>query len=308
MKIEGLGGISAEVVADSVNIFGDRLTTLRLHYHRFIHAEFLRHRMFSHSVSSSRAIPVPKMIEQVEDDYACPIYWGKNQPGMTAKEELEQPGGNGYDVMWGDFANANCDFAREMNENEIHKQVTNRVLEPFQFINQVVSGTDYSNFFYLRLDGAAQPEIQELARVMYEAMNQSTPITRRDTHHLPYITEDMREQYSIEEQIMISASICAQSSYRLSDPSLVKAKMIYKKLVESRPLHASPFEHMAKPFSEEEYKLRLKHTHEFKNALIQLGFEEKYADTKARIMMYEGNYRGWAQSRKSMPEETCYEY
>ena len=81
--------INAKIVADSMSPEGVRLTTLQLRYPRFILAEFNTHRVFSRNSSSSRAIPVKKMLEQVQTDPAMPVWWGKNQPGMQAREELE---------------------------------------------------------------------------------------------------------------------------------------------------------------------------------------------------------------------------
>jgi len=79
--------ITAKVIADSV-FQGHRLTTLILEYPRFIHSEFMTHRVFSRNASSSRAIPVRTMLWQVIRNPAMPVHWGKNQPGMQAKEEL----------------------------------------------------------------------------------------------------------------------------------------------------------------------------------------------------------------------------
>ena len=293
--ILGKGGISAEVIADSINIFGDRLTTLRLHYHRFIHAEFLRHRMFSHSVSSSRAIPVKKMIEKIKEFPATPVYWGKNQQGMSADEEIENI--DSAKFLWNNAKEKMCDTATLLNDESCHKQVTNRVLEPFQFINQVVSATDWDNFFYLRIDKGAQPEIQCLAKCIYEAMQYNTPVLRRDSYHLPFIDKEMLEKYGLKDSIKISASVIAQSSYRKEDRSLKKAEIIYDKLVNSRPLHSSPFEAIAKPFSEEEQMIRV----EAFNLLERNGVDGKLA-------MYNGNYKGWAQERKNIKNETCYDY
>lgn len=301
------GNITAKVVADSINAFGDRLTSLELHYPRFIHAEFLRHRMFSNSVSSSRAIPVNKMLDQIEINPAMPIYWGKNQSGMSASEEIEDT--HLASEVWTNALYGAIECADELRELQVHKQITNRLVEPFQFINQVVTATDFDNFFYLRIDSAAQPEIQELARVMYQAMIESNPnVLRNNSYHMPYITDSMLQSYTIEECQKISASMCAQSSYRLADDSLEKAEMIYKKLVESRPLHASPFEHIASPFSEEENMLRAEHKDSLKRALLMLGQDEDYAEAKSKMLMYEGNFRGWSQMRKKIKNETCYNY
>ena len=81
-------GIAARVVADSISPEGRRLTTFVLTYPRFIHAEFMTHRVFSRNAASSRAIPAKKIRRQVRLDPALPIHWGKNQPGMSADEEL----------------------------------------------------------------------------------------------------------------------------------------------------------------------------------------------------------------------------
>src|SRR4051812_11787989 len=81
--------IKAEIIADSLNPSGSRLTTFILEYPRFVHAELMTHRMFSKNAASSRAIPIEKMIQQVIDNPAMPVWWGKNQSGMQAKEELD---------------------------------------------------------------------------------------------------------------------------------------------------------------------------------------------------------------------------
>jgi hypothetical protein len=76
----------ATVIADSVNLMGDRLTTMVLTYHRMIHSEFMTHRMLSKNSSSSRAIPVEKMIALVESQEVYPLHWGRNCKGMSAKK------------------------------------------------------------------------------------------------------------------------------------------------------------------------------------------------------------------------------
>jgi thymidylate synthase ThyX len=80
--------IKSEIICDSLNPVGDRLTTFIFEYPRFVHAEFMTHRVFSRNAASSRAIPIEKMIEQVKINPAMPVWWGKNQSGMQAKEEL----------------------------------------------------------------------------------------------------------------------------------------------------------------------------------------------------------------------------
>jgi hypothetical protein len=69
--------INAKIVADSLSIHGDRLTTLLITFPRFILAEVNTHRMLSKNTSSSRAIPFEKMIQSVEKDPFIPIAWQK---------------------------------------------------------------------------------------------------------------------------------------------------------------------------------------------------------------------------------------
>lgn len=81
--------IKSEIIADSISSQGCRLTSYVLEYPRFIHSEIMTHRVFSKNASSSRAIPIEKMIEMTKTNPAMPVWWGKNQSGMQAKEELD---------------------------------------------------------------------------------------------------------------------------------------------------------------------------------------------------------------------------
>jgi len=56
--------IEAQVICDSVSPAGKRLTTMKLRYPKFVHGEFMTHRVFSRNASSSRAIPTAKYIEE----------------------------------------------------------------------------------------------------------------------------------------------------------------------------------------------------------------------------------------------------
>lgn len=262
--------ITAKVIEDSVAPNGKRLTTLQLMYPRFIHAEFMTHRVFSRNASSSRAIPVAKMIQQVRAAPAMPIHWGKNQPGMQAHEEHDAPVeglrdlyGSTYGDLpiqqaWQVAAEHAAFIAKCMNDAGYHKQVVNRILEPFLHISVIVTATEWDNFFELRDHPDAQPEIRELAIQMRAAMGASTPVLRpRDRQtiaawHLPYVTQEERDTYrnSPELLAMVSAARCARVSYLTHDgrvPNFDEDLALYDRLVGSRPLHASPIEHQAYP-------------------------------------------------------------
>jgi thymidylate synthase ThyX len=250
--------ISAIVIEDSVSEAGKRITTMQLRYPRFVHAEFMTHRMFSRNASSSRAIPVAKMIEQVRTDPAMPVHWGANEPGMQAHAELT---GTKYDLavdLWRNAATAAADVAMMMEKIGLHKQVANRILEPFQFIHVVVTSTEWDNFFALRDHADAQPEIRALARAMSYALNRFEPTVRDSTRrrasgwHLPYIMPAEREAYAEDplSLLQFSAARCARVSYKTHGdmaPDQDKDRALFTRLVGSAPLHASPIEHQAAP-------------------------------------------------------------
>ncbi len=248
--------VSATVVEDSVSPEGVRLTTLQLRYPRFIHSEFMTHRVFSRNASSSRAIPVAKLIAQVRSDPALPIHWGKNIPGMQASEELDEATRLDALAVWRRAANHAADSAEALMSLGLHKQVANRLLEPFCFISVIVTSTEWENFFVLRDHADAQPEIQSLARKMHIAMNDSVPIRRSAdptsvlNWHLPYVRAAERSTNPVTLLRKLSAARCARVSYLTHDgvePDVQKDLDLYNRLIESEPKHASPVEHQAFP-------------------------------------------------------------
>jgi thymidylate synthase ThyX len=250
--------IEAKVIEDSISEAGARLTTLQLVYPRFIHAEFLTHRVLSRNASSSRAIPVAKMIEQVRTNPAMPIHWGKNQPGMQAHEELRDLDKQFVQDCWLQTASEAALFAEMMEARGAHKQLVNRILEPFQHIHVVATATEWANFFELRAHPDAQPEIHELALQMRAAMDQSEPtlriLDRTDAMnwHLPYVAMEERYFYREQPELLAKASgaRCARTSYLTHDgknPVIEKDLGLYERLVGSRPLHASPTENQGYP-------------------------------------------------------------
>ena len=272
--------ITASILADSRSGAGHRLVTFRLRYPRFIHAEELTHRVLStgaeivvqdgfmydqdlsRNASSSRAIPVERQIEDVLRDTAMPIHWGKNQPGMQAREEHDAQvviGWGSDDYVYGSAQDAwltardnAVDMARAFHQAGYHKQIVNRLLEPFSHINVVVTATRWQNFFDLRLHPDAQPEIHELAKQMKAAMDASTPVELRSGEwHLPYMQTEDRIGRTLEDQIWVSAARCARTSYQTHDgkPTDFEADLkLAHALWESG--HFSPFEHQATPWGD----------------------------------------------------------
>jgi thymidylate synthase ThyX len=248
---------SVTVIEDSISqISKVRLTTLQLKYPRLIHQEFLTHRALSRNASSSRAIPTAKAIETVRQHPAFFAHLGKNQPGMQAHEEVDLATQEKFKNEWLELANIVADYSeRWSNDYGLHKQVASRVLESFSFISVVVSATQWDNFFELRAHEDAQPEIQDLSYTMKDAMAASSPRLVRPsllkdprTWHLPYVPMQERQRNSIQDLLAMSAARCARVSYLTHNKENPKKEddiALYRRLVESRPLHASPLEHQA---------------------------------------------------------------
>jgi thymidylate synthase ThyX len=276
--------IDAKIVADSVAPSGIRLTTFVLTYPRFIHSEFMTHRVFSRNASSSRAIPVKKSIQMVRDNPAIPLAFTKNQKGMQGGEALEQEAHDQAVAVWLGARDHAVEMAHALADLEVHKQYANRILEPWAHITVVVTSTEWDNFFALRCHEMAQPEIHALADMMYGQYFLNNPMKMiSGAYHLPFISEQDILDTAAENPepstgwaILIKRSVarCARVSYLNHDgtaSTLEQDLQLYERLVGNAPIHASPAEHQA----------------------MAIG------DPSVR----SGNFRGWIQYRKTLKGE-----
>lgn len=248
-------GFSARVLLDSISPAGVRLTTMEATFHRFILPEFNTHRAFSRNAASSRAIPIKKVIAAVRDDPAMPIFWGKNQSGMAAREEIDTAARDRARVEWRRALDNALDSAQRLASAEIdlHKQLVNRILEPFAWITVIVSATEWANFFTQRCHPDAQPEIHHLAGLMLNAYRASTP---REIGlggwHMPLILPDERTLDSATLR-KLSVARCARVSYLTHDNArdIARDLELYEKLMNGGANgHWSPTEHVATPLND----------------------------------------------------------
>lgn len=288
--------IEAKVVADSISPEGVRLTTLQLKYPRFIHSELMTHRVFSRNASSSRAIPILTMLRNTVADMAEPVMWGSNNPGMQSKAPL-----TGFRLwiarrLWRVAGWVAAGFAYGLHLAGAHKQIANRIVEPWSHISVVVTSTDWVNWFALRDHPDADPTINLLAKKMRLAMGQSTP--KKLAHgewHLPYVTMTTHLDAAAYAEaghgsiwdLLIKASVarCARVSYLTHDrkePSLMADIKLYDRLVVSKPVHASPTEHQATP-------------------------DKLWSRNRWAHPAEHGNFFGWRQHRKQIEGETAYD-
>lgn len=241
---------SARVVADSVSPVGIRLVTIEAKMHRYVLSEFNTHRVFSRNSASSRAIPTTKQLEAVRNDPAMPIEFGSNKAGMQAGPPLEGEELDRAHKMWLEARDNAVESAEALMAAGVHKQVTNRLLEPFMWHTVIVTSTEWDNFYEQRCSPLAQPEIRAVAEAMRDAMNASTPRPLDyDRWHLPYVDDVDADEIDPADRLYVSAARCARVSYLTHDGvrNVSKDLDLYQKLVTARPMHASPLEHVARP-------------------------------------------------------------
>jgi hypothetical protein len=245
--------------------------------------------MFSRNSSSSRAIPNTKLRARVEQGPVFPVWWGKNQSGMQANEELDSVTKVEAMTVWTEARNAMLEFSEKLGQLGVHKQIANRLLEPWMFITVIITATEYDNFFFQRTpllepgqnefldtrgflpDFPAQPEIQKIARMMWLIRREAIPDYKTPGDwHLPFITSEERQTLDDDSLVRLSVARCARVSYLnhdgVHDPEA--DKKLYLRL--SGQKHWSPFEHVAQACEESDQ---------------------------------HGNLFGWKQYRKDFPDE-----
>jgi thymidylate synthase ThyX len=221
-------------------------------------AELNTHRALSRNSASSRARPIHKVIAEVMDDPALPVEWGRNQSGMQARERVDDGEAADADKVWLDARDAAVEAANELDDLGVHKQLVNRLLEPFLWHVVVVSATEWDNFFAQRCHPDAQPEIRAAADAMRGAIEMSTPEpVAEGGWHLPYLRPGELEElaaagHDIEVAKRISVARCARVSYLTQSGvrDWSKDLDLYERLTTQQPPHASPLEHVATPAPE----------------------------------------------------------
>ena len=273
--------IDATIIADSVSVLGNRLTTFEIEFPRFILPQFLTHRAFSRNGASSRAISVEKRIAALREDggTALPSKYFKARQGMSGKEEIPVSISNMVRDEILQLRNTVIEAVEKMNSSySVHQSTLNRYLEPFMWQRMLVTGDEagFRNFFILRCEDDAQIEMQELAKLMALKYVKSKPDL--SVLHIPYIDKDLKnglldireeliQQDKVPEEfkpryrffMALSSAMCARVSYLgnklLSIEEVEKQLKFATRLLrppgDEKRMHASPFEHAARSCEEE---------------------------------------------------------
>jgi hypothetical protein len=313
IEVRGKGNNIARLIKHSVSASGIELLTWELEYWRGWHSENMTHRMLSKNSSSTRAIPISKAIDLIRQNPGMPIHWGLNNPGMQSNVEMDVYQASIAKTKWLEAMESAISFAIELSDkNGIngHKQWVGRLLEAFSCMKVVQTGTEFSNYDALRDHKDAQPEFADLVRCMKKAKAQSTPdLLKAGEWHLPYITTKRIDgkltywasddtQIDLDTARKVSASCCAQASYRKLDDTLEKALDVYEKLkldgTSDSPKHASPVEHQATPMDSDNIPFNPN------------TWENGVTHVRRDGSLWSGNFRGWIQHRQLIPNEAVW--
>lgn len=304
---------AAKILADSIGPKDiPRLTTFEICFPRPFLAEFNTHRVFSRNSASSRAIPVEKMIARVLNDPYIPASWGKNQKGMQAEKEVTAEEAQEALITWLLARDAAVQRVRELSHIGIHKQLANRLLEPFLWHTCIVSSTEWLNFFHLRNNKMAQPEMQTIAGMMQMLYAENVPeMLDYGEWHLPLISShdydlafekvdanDSQELMNL--MVKVSSGRCARVSYLTHDGKrdLAADTGLHNDLLGNG--HMSPLEHVARPAENKDEE----------NCMVRyndIWYEQVPVDGAQGVEpknQWFGNFRGWVQYRKTIPGES----
>lgn len=321
---------TAKILCDSISPAGFRLTTFEAIYPRIVLAEVNTHRQLGRNSASSRAIPIERMIKRVLDDGYVPTHWGKNQKGMQAEQDVDGVTAVQAAIVWRSAMLSAVDFVERLLKLGIHKQITNRLIEPFMWHPTVISATEWSNFFNLRDHKDAHPDFRDLAHCMRELRDKSNPrLVKEGEWHTPYIADNELDGEDWERVCKVSvgrcARVCTLTHEGKRDPEADVA-MHDKMFVGG---HVSPYEHVARPMTEAELSLfrqrKLRWDPEHRcwiwvgasyRALVD---QDEYsvlpawkasrgdclrrAHKEGEFTHFCGNYQGWVQLRKQIPFE-----
>lgn len=339
ITVQGKCGIYATVLKHSISPAGIQLITMEVAYPRIILAELNTHGMLCKNSSSSRAIPFEKMQQQLT---GRPVRFGQANPGMQDRGEdynalIVDPQRPHFGAIltpeeaWEQAKQDAAAWADAFYKAGYHKQVYNRRTEADQMMKTVLSWTDGANFFWLRNHDAADPSLQELARVMYEAAKQSTPQKLEPGQwHLPYvetlfsreqgihygieveedevfdcIDQDTHQKFkflTLEQAISVSTARTAAVSFRNVDYGVEKSGEVFAKLTSDARIHGSAMAHQATPMAQE-HNDRYHHEYSINVPYIVETWEPGVSHMDRNGQLWSAQYRGWIQHRKLIPGE-----
>jgi len=310
--LEGKNGVRVEVVQHSISESGKEIFTVNVKYGLLIHAELLRHRTLSRCVKSNRAIPMKIIRKEVLANPYSPVFIGKNQAGMVADSEMMFKGF--WEGVYKAARYPMCAVHWFADKCGAHKEWANRLLNPWQYVSETITATEWDNLYNLRIHKDAQKDAYEVVKLIRNAQKISKPVElKAGEYHVPYVArkrvvgvlkyfDNDGSELSVGQAIKASAARCARSSYNNHDKSTASYKNdigLFNNLIESEPKHASPVEHQATPMSSQ-----WDHRDASEGCIYPDGITHQ--DTKGNY--WSGNLKGWIQYRQLIPNNACWDY
>ena len=239
-------GVWAEMVCDSVNPFtGTRISTAVVRLPRIVLAELNTHAALAKNSASSRAIPAATFRQRVLDDPYVPWRWPVNGKGMVPKEYAAPRAWRTKVavLVWKGALGVASLAHRLLERLGVHKEITNRLLEPWMWTEVLVTATDWDGFFAQRCHEAAADGVRAAATVLRDLLDAHTPT--ETSLHLPYIQQG--EQGAPMDLFMASARRCRRVSYLRQGVvvSLEEDAAAGAEGLRETPPHLSPYEHAA---------------------------------------------------------------
>lgn len=248
--------IKAEIVTHSKRrSTGEEIITYKLTFPRIILSEVNTYKMMEKNTSSSRAIPFEKMVEVVEKEPFIPIAWQLKHKGMQGTEYLTDErfiehkkdawleardwAVEAAKTLVGNIRYPKYDEVvfnevglEEVLNTSLSKNYGNRLLEPFMWTTQLITGTyesfehlfeqrcpiynvenlkftskkealelyphlkDMTDLEWLQCNsGQAEIHFMDLAEKMYDSLNESTPDELYDEEwHVPFKEEILNDK------------------------------------------------------------------------------------------------------------------
>ena len=249
----GQPNMQVEVILASKGPDQGPVYTVRMRYPRIIHGEVMTHRIFNRNAGSSRAQPASVTIQNLITDPFVPWHWTRNQSGMQGFDYLSEPDVDRAIYQWLLARDAAMDRANALaspTDFNLHKQVFNRLIEPFSWIDVLITATEWDNFLWLRNHEMAEPHLQDLAVLTTQAlMDHEDKIIPLDygEWHTPYITDEERDTtHGDAGLLMLSAARACRISYKPfgeDQINIAKDLQRFHQLTGGDRIHASPLEH-----------------------------------------------------------------
>lgn len=328
ITVKGQGNTSVEVILDSISSedLTNRITTFRVVHPRCILAQLNKHRQLSNNYQSSRAVPLEKAIRDVWENPYIPYEWMRNQSGMQATKSLNKIRKTVARLAWIFGSKLACLGAALLDAIGLHKQWTNRLIEPYQYTTGIITATEYDNLFYLRRHSDTQPEFKELADCMWDALQKSDPqvlepgewhvpfieseIVKSERHYYhpyywgansPFVFTQVKKLIDVETAKKFSSACIAQVSFRKLNTEETTLHRVYSRLVDGEQPHSVCMEHVATP-------IRSWSRDKFLNLPDVSSWEKGITHMTTDGELWSGNFKRWIQSRHLLENESCKYY